>query len=160
MRRADDRPTTIYWLIDTRSGLPFYCGKTVFSAERRFAQHQCAAINGARTPTSKRIRACGDGIRIHIVEVVPVGGDWQYREQSWIRVLRGSFPDCTNVADGGQGAAGVIHSTRSRANMRKGQQNSARAKYVAEGKRYDRINRRKMRHELREKYKAFSSISG
>lgn len=122
-RRPNTRPTAIYWLVDVRpatlatwpNGLPFYCGKTVASLSRRFSAHRREARNGAARPLHDRLRLCGDYVRTLLVELVPVGADWCAREQHWIAILRASFPGCVNVANGGAGPAGFVHSETTRA---------------------------------------------
>lgn len=131
-RRLEIRPTTIYWLEDHRpetlrrwpNGKPFYCGKTVFSPQKRFEQHRYQASMSPNRNLSKRILACDIHVRVRTMEVVPVGADWEARERWWIYTLRLLWSDCLNVASGGQGSSGTIHSRQSRSNMRRGQRNS------------------------------------
>lgn len=122
-RRKVDKPTHIYWLIDIRpeiiaagwgSGQPFYCGKTVETPRKRLNGHRAKAKIWPNRPSHKRILECGDHIRMHIVETVPVGNDWVEREKHWIRLIRFSFP-ALNVSDGGVGTPGQIQSAEARA---------------------------------------------
>src|SRR5437764_584158 len=106
-RRKDDRPTLIYWLVDTRTNTPFYCGKTVLPLHQRFAQHKYEAANGDRAVHVK-VRECGDHIQIHLMETVPISGDWSAREKRWIWLLRQQYPDACNTNDGGAGCPGRI----------------------------------------------------
>lgn len=131
-RRLEMRPTTIYWLEDCRpetlrrwpNGKPFYCGKTVHSPEKRFEQHRYQATISPHKKMSKHILACEPHIRVRTMEVVPPNGNWEEREKWWIYTLRLLWPQCFNVASGGQGASGTIHSRQARANMKRGQRNS------------------------------------
>jgi hypothetical protein len=125
MRRKNTRRTFIYWLVDVRpetiaagwsAGQPFYCGKTVSDPEERLRTHKYIALHTER-PVSSVIRECGDNIRIEIMEVVAPEKDWCERERHWIKILRFSFTNVTNVTDGGDGAPGNIHGAESRAKM-------------------------------------------
>lgn len=127
-RRPSTRPTLIYWLVDMRpsvlathpAGYPFYCGKTVDTVAQRLRGHRKDALKHPDRKLTSRLFACGEHIRIVTVEVVPIDGDWAERERSWIRVLRFSFPDNANSADGG---AGWVPSAEQRARMSHAQQN-------------------------------------
>jgi hypothetical protein len=126
MRIKNTRPTLIYWLVDTRTNTPFYCGKTVATPEKRLRNH-LADRNRYDRPISLRLRECGDHVQIRVLEIVPIIGDWVAREKRWIELLRFSFPDCVNVASGGQGPAGFVPSVETRvklSNARKGQPHS------------------------------------
>lgn len=118
-RRPNNRSTLIYWLLDMRpetiaagwhSGQPFYCGKTVEGAQVRLVGHRACAKRYPQRATSRRVNECGEYLRLEIMETVLPGGDWVAREKHWISILRFSFPGGTNVADGGQGCAGMIMS--------------------------------------------------
>lgn len=109
------RPTYIYWLIDMRpeiiaagwhSGYPFYCGKTVKSVAKRFAQHKYAAQHAPVGQISERLHLCGEHIRVETMEIIPAGQNWVEREKHWIKILRFSFPDNCNVSAGGSGSPG------------------------------------------------------
>lgn len=100
------RQTTIYWLIDTRTSAPFYCGKTVTSTKRRLTSHLSEAKRYPQRKLHARLHDCGENIEIKTIEVIPPGGDWIEREQHWIRVLRSQVSDACNIADGGQGCTG------------------------------------------------------
>lgn len=117
------KPTNIYWLYDMRpetvaafgaDGQPFYCGKTVYSVEKRLSQHRRAANQRPHSNVSPRVLLCGDDIRTVTIETVAATGDWIAREQFWIRTLRQVNPDCANVTDGGTGALGIVISERQR----------------------------------------------
>lgn len=116
-RRPSTRSTVIYWLVDTRTGVPFYCGKTVCDPSRRLSQHRCTAVNSPNRPISVAIASCGENIRIDIMEVVPADGDWSAREKFWISTLRLINPNCCNTNAGGSGCSGLVHSPESRAKM-------------------------------------------
>lgn len=118
-RRPNTRPTLIYWLIDSVSGEPFYCGKTVMTLERRLKCHFEEAKRVARRPVSTRLNLLGEGnVRITLMETVPLDGDWCQREQRWIELLRHSYPNAVNVCKGGSGAPGNIASEATRDRMR------------------------------------------
>lgn len=126
MRRANDRPTTIYWLIDVRpetqqatrsAGFPFYCGKTVDTLPRRIAAHRDSANKHPNRRISQWLKACGRHVRVQVVDTVPVGDDWSAVEKRWIEVIRFSFPGGANANSGGQGAPGLVHSTEARAKI-------------------------------------------
>lgn len=139
-RRPNTRPTTIYWLVDTRpetiaigwpTGYPFYCGKTVFSVERRLGGHRRAAVLQPHRPISQWITACGNFIRVHVVEVVPLGQSWVDGERRWIKCLRANFPICVNVNDGGEGMPGYVQSDELRkavSKFHKGRKRSAKTR--------------------------------
>lgn len=126
MRRANDRPTTIYWLVDVRPetqqavrsiGFPFYCGKTVNTPEFRLQSHRQSARINPHRPVSKWLNACGEHVRVHVVATVPADGDWSAAERRWIEVLRYSFPGGANANSGGQGTPGMIHTAEARAKI-------------------------------------------
>lgn len=133
-RRSNIHPTTIYWLIDVRpdtltshpSGKPFYCGKTIKAPSVRLNGHCADARRSSSRPIAKRLNECGDHIRIDLVETVPVGDNWQEREQFWIATLRHFYPDCVNVQRGGEGTPGLIHSKEARAKMSAARKGKAR----------------------------------
>lgn len=113
-RQRNKRPTTIYWLVDTRTGLPFYCGKTMLGVEARLCMHKYDALRYPHRPCAARMRECGDHVRVYIVAVIPVGEDWAAAERRSIWVLRTHFSDCVNVASGGQGSPGNVHTAATR----------------------------------------------
>lgn len=117
VRRKNERPTVIYWLVDTRTNTPFYCGKTVQSVEQRLEQHRIAALRYPSRLISHFISGCGEHIRIEIMEIVPADKDWCERERHWIKILRFSFPNNANTSDGGEGAPGVIATAETRAKL-------------------------------------------
>ena len=122
-RRPNTRPTNIYWLLDTRpemllvwpDGKPFYCGKTIFKPEKRLADHRGRdSRRHPHRPIAVRLKECDGQVRVILKEVVPVNVDWQERERQWVAKLRAEFPDCVNVANGGEGGAGCIPSEETR----------------------------------------------
>jgi hypothetical protein len=123
-RQKNTRPTNIYWLYDTRpemvakygpEGLPFYCGKTVYSIKHRFQAHWYAVRMHPDRPVSVYLSSFGECTRAKLIETVPVGVDWVARERYWIARLRTLNPDCVNIAIGGNGSAGFVHSAEFRA---------------------------------------------
>lgn len=117
MRKKETRPTSIYWLVDTRTNTPFYCGKTVETITTRLCDHKRDAKRYPHRKSTRRIIECGENIAVKLVEIVPATGDWAARERAWIAVLRNNFPDTTNVAAGGQGITGLIASAETRAKL-------------------------------------------
>jgi hypothetical protein len=124
-RIPNTRPTSIYWLFDTRpetliawpQGRPFYCGKTVSDAEFRFAEHRRDANRHPTRLVSVRIVECAECVRVQVMEIVPASGDWRRREHHWIGALRLLYPGCVNVSDGGEGTPGAVHSAAARSKM-------------------------------------------
>jgi hypothetical protein len=114
--RPHTRPTSIYWLVDTRTNVPFYCGKTVLPLQKRLICHLYEAAQGTRRVHAK-VRECGGHLRIHLMETVPTDGDWGAREKRWIFLLRETNPEACNTANGGAGAPGRIVSEETRAKM-------------------------------------------
>jgi hypothetical protein len=117
-RQPNTLPTTIYWLVDTRpetiangwsNGYPFYCGKTIFSAEKRLVEHYATAVKHPHRAIAAWIRGCGKHICVQIMETVPTDKDWAERERYWIATLRLLWPLCANTTNGGQGALGLVH---------------------------------------------------
>lgn len=126
MRRANDRPTTIYWLVDVRPetqqavrsiGFPFYCGKTVDTPAQRLAAHRDAAKRFPKRLISQWLNACGEHVRVQVVATVPANVDWCAAEKRWIEVLRLHFPGGANITTGGQGAPGMVHTAEMRAKI-------------------------------------------
>lgn len=117
-RQPNTRPTSVYWLFDTRTNAPFYCGKTVYRLNDRLAQHRCAMETSPHRKISKRLRECGPHVGIQLMETVAIGADWAERERHWIRILREAFPGCANISNGGDGPAGLIHSEQTKAKLR------------------------------------------
>lgn len=111
------RPTSIYWLVDTRTNEPFYCGKTVYKVETRLGAHRRQSVAQPRRPLSIRLLECGENVRAETMEVVPPNRDWAERERYWIKTLRSVYQGCLNVTDGGHGAAGMVLSVEQRRKM-------------------------------------------
>lgn len=120
-RRPNTRPTNIYWLFDIRTGVPFYCGKTVHSVTERLSDHRYTAAKFPNRPVSRALLDCGDNVGVELKEIVSIGVDWVERERHWIAELRILNPDCVNVSNGGDGPAGMIHSADTRAKIRAAQ---------------------------------------
>lgn len=134
-RRPNTRPTHIYWLIDVRpeviaagwpNGQPFYCGKSVHP-QKRFKQHLYSAVHGSHGDVGTRVAECKGFIQFHVVEVVPVNGNWRERERHWIKLLRYTFP-AVNISDGGEGTPGWSPSKDARRRIG----NAQRGKFVSE----------------------------
>lgn len=126
-RIPNTRPTSIYWLVDVRpetlakwpNGYPFYCGKTVTSPHRRLIAHHNAAKQFPERKLSHYLRICGDDLRMQIMEVVPPGDDWADRERYWISTIRLLWNTDANIADGGQGVPGYVHTVHARMRISK-----------------------------------------
>jgi hypothetical protein len=121
-RQPNTRPTEIYWLLDVRpetiangwsNGYPFYCGKTIFSAQKRLVEHYATAVTHPHRAIAAWIRGCGKHIRVQVMETVPADKDWAERERWWIATLRALWPLCANTTAGGQGVPGLIRSRKS-----------------------------------------------
>ena len=109
-RRKFEGITYIYWLIDVRTGDPFYCGKTVRKPAYRLGAHFNTASRRFDRALSHKLRECSDNVAIQVIDVVPVNGDWAKAEREWIAFTHLVFSQCVNVARGGEGAPGNIHS--------------------------------------------------
>lgn len=116
-RRPNTRPTLIYWLVDTRTNTPFYCGKTVRTTATRLRGHRRRAAEHPTAILSVKIKECGNHIRVQILETVMSDSDWRERERHWIKITRFSFPDNYNTSEGGEGTPGVIPSAETRAKL-------------------------------------------
>jgi hypothetical protein len=133
----------IYWLLDVRpemiaagyhSGYPFYCGKAL-DPSKRLKQHVGAAQYDD-SKKSRRIVACGSFLRVHVVETILPGCNWEVREKSWIRLIRFCFPDNCNISAGGRGGLAYHEMTRAqRSNHRWAIRNSPRVLMAAGRKR-------------------------
>jgi hypothetical protein len=134
-RIPNTRPTSIYWLFDTRpetliewpQGRPFYCGKTVSDVEFRFAEHCRDANRYPARPVSAWIIECATFVRVQIMQIVTASENWRECERRWIGTLRLLYPGCANVSDGGEGTPGAVHSATARLKMsiaRKGKKHS------------------------------------
>lgn len=133
-RQKNTRPTQIYWLVDTRTGLPFYCGKTVAPLHKRLKDHRNVSRREPHLPVSQKFRECDGQITIHLIETVPPENDWCAREKRWIEILRGSFPECLNVASGGEGAPGYVFSVTHRAKLSAGNRQRTYTPWSAESR--------------------------
>lgn len=121
-RCPNTRPTMIYWLVDTRTNTPFYCGKTVRTPEKRLWDHRAAAAKRPHGKVSACVVECGEFIRVQTIEIVAVEQDWRARERYWIAALRLLNPDCANVSDGGDGSPGWVPGAEWRAKRSAGRQ--------------------------------------
>lgn len=119
-RAPNTRPTSIYWLYDTRTNVPFYCGKTVRKPSVRLARHLLDSPKWPARKSAARIIEFKNFVRLEVIEVVPVDGDWRAREIALIAELRRSNPECVNISDGGDGIPGYIHSAEQRAKISAG----------------------------------------
>lgn len=125
-KQKETRPTNIYWLYDTRpetvavfgpEGQPFYCGKTVLSANQRLCGHRGDAKRYPRRPLSVSLVKIGKPVRTQVVEIVSSENDWRVQECFWIAKLRLLNPNCVNVSAGGHGVTGAIRSAEVRAKV-------------------------------------------
>lgn len=117
--------TTIYALLDPRTGEVRYIGKTYRSKQRRLRQH----INDSRSGRSNTHAACwvrsllNEGLEPVAKTIEVVTENWEDRERYWIRYFRKRF-DLTNSCDGGRGVrVGYKHTAEARANMSRAQRN-------------------------------------
>lgn len=127
MRRKNTKSTCIYWLVDTRTGTPFYCGKTVYPTERLNGHLRDAKFYPDR-PVAKYLNDCGEHIRLDVMETVAPDGDWCAAEKRWIEVLRNRFPmHATNVTNGGSGVPGYIFTDADRRKISAGNKGKTRS---------------------------------
>lgn len=145
-KRKPTKPTNIYWLYDMRPekvavygelGEPFYCGKTIFSAERRLRDHIFRAKTRPTGRISARLLECETFVVSRIVEVVPADQSWAQRERYWIRTLRSLNPNCVNIGEGGTGTSGFVFTAVQRERVSRGnreyyRQNPEARKKIAE----------------------------
>lgn len=117
-RQKNTRPTSIYWLYDSRTGIPFYCGKTVESVSERLTNHKREAIKKPHRALSKKLIELDKYVTHKIMELIAPADDWAARERYWITVLRRLYPSCLNISAGGAGVPGLIHTTQTREKFR------------------------------------------
>ena len=104
----------IYVLVDPRTGLIRYVGKTVRSLDDRLRGHLADAKRRSTRRVARWINTLlRDGLRPEIcsIEVVSSGGDWVEREKYYIKLYRDMGNDLTNLSDGGEGLSGYKFST-------------------------------------------------
>lgn len=117
-RRPNTKSTSIYWLVDTRTGLPFYCGKTVKNPNQRLIEHKSNSPRHPNRPLCARLIELGDNVHIQVIMVVPCGEDWREAERRWIWRLRSIYLNIVNISNGGDGTPGYIPTPETRAKMR------------------------------------------
>jgi hypothetical protein len=131
-RLPNTRPTSIYWLFDMRpetlvewpKGRPFYCGKSIYDPPSRLRDHRASARKYPNRLISIWLNNCTVHVRVQTMEIVPPDGDWRERERFWIHTIRLLHPGGANIANGGEGAPGLIHTPDTR--MKIGKASSAR----------------------------------
>jgi hypothetical protein len=136
------RVTFIYVLLDPRTLMVRYVGKTVSRLSLRLSQHiNQAHLPGHNTRRDNWIRSLrAIGLSPLIGKIEACGEDWSCREKYWIGRFRAEGVDLTNHADGGEGPAGAIRTPAQRKAM------SVRLKIAAQ----DPKTREKLIAQLRE----------
>ena len=121
---ASARQRVVYALIDPRSLLIRYVGKSVHTGSERLKQHLKHAADGDGSHRSNWIRqlnASGLAPEVDVLET----GEWSLdqvnvREMYWIDCLRNSpLANLTNMTDGGDGAGWVMTEEQNRARLAK-----------------------------------------
>jgi hypothetical protein len=119
---VDDRVVSIYGLVDPRTDLIRYVGKTVTTPTYRLRQH----INCAKRNRQRGVRlnhrdnwilsliAAGTEPTVVTLEEILPGEDWATSEIKWIASLSDHL---TNEAAGGQGPHGIKRSEETRSKL-------------------------------------------
>lgn len=100
----------IYILRDPRDNEVRYVGKTVRGLGARLRAHICRTNLTPKRHSSRWIAGLVQGGLLPLIEqieTVPADADWQERERFWIAEYRQQGARLTNLADGGEGVAGV-----------------------------------------------------
>ncbi len=92
----------IYELIDPRSGLPFYIGKTSRTLEIRLKEHLIDKYHCKRVAWIKYLLKNNVNIEIGLIDEVPEQ-DWQFWERHYISLYRSFGFDLKNDTEGGDG---------------------------------------------------------
>lgn len=87
--------TTIYFLVDTRSGRPFYCGKTSYPLPTQEIP-QCLQYINPSSVLAKRIKKCGKYIQVHPMAIIPPTEDANAKYRAYLTWVMTNFPDCAN----------------------------------------------------------------
>lgn len=105
-----DKATSIYGLIDPRTGELRYVGKTVLDPRRRLGVHRWRAVAAPHKRHSMAwiLSLAAEGLKPETIvfETVPAGGDWVQAEQFWIAYFRMIGADLCNHTAGGEGQTG------------------------------------------------------
>lgn len=105
---------SVYLLRDPRDLAVRYCGWST-NPERRFRHHLNRSCREHNHKASWVQSLLGLGL-VPVLEIVEVGDEpkgFVEAEQRWIRNLRISGADLTNLTDGGEGCVGLKHSPES-----------------------------------------------
>lgn len=100
--------TTIYALVDPRSGAVRYVGKTQQGCAVRLGQHMRVAASGAeghRNHWIRELARAGYAPTIRVLAVV-LGDDWAAAEREWIAHFKACGASLTNGTLGGEGCPG------------------------------------------------------
>jgi hypothetical protein len=115
--------TTLYALVDPRTGLVRYIGKTSKAPEERLHYH----IKGSKHKRCHREKwismliEMGLQPQLQIIDVVE--GNGSQAEMDLIKKYREMGCDLTNATDGGDGSPGYKHTEESRAKIREKRKN-------------------------------------
>lgn len=138
-RLMEYRTTLIYALIDPRTGVTRYVGKTLNSLQRRLTGH----VSEARSKRRCGKRLCykdnwilqlvDNGLRPEIVllETLEEGVDWIEREIYWIA----QHQNLTNAALGGEGPNGYVMTEEHKAKLRGRRRSEETRRLISEARR-------------------------
>jgi hypothetical protein len=107
--------TTIYAMVDPRTGLIRYIGKTIHSLRHRRSAHIHDARSGKNGHRCKWIRSLlFSGLRPTIIEIESCSGNGFAEEIFHIRLAKKDGIKLVNDTDGGEGCLGLRHSAKTK----------------------------------------------
>lgn len=128
----------IYALVDPRTGLPRYVGKTN-DLMRRMRRHRNTSGSEHKSIYRNRwiagLQSEGLDFQVWILEMVE-GEAWVEAERRWIKTFRDEGCRLTNLTDGGDGFQGYVWSEESKQKLRKPKADGVGEKISAGLKRY------------------------
>jgi hypothetical protein len=86
-----------YWLVDRRTGQPFYVGQTVYMLQERLIAHIRAARNNPKYPVQQRIVSMNYEVDIVLVERFSRRCEAMKNERFWMRELNDMGMPVTNI---------------------------------------------------------------
>ena len=108
------KTTYIYMLLDPRTDLVRYVGKTIQSPEKRLNAHMNERSNCHRVHWLQELRRVGLVPELVILEEIKGDWPWQESERYWIRYFRQQGYNLTNNTSGGDGVPDLPPETRER----------------------------------------------